>query len=691
MNKTMKILLAAVAASLGGVMQTFADADAASVTVEFALGRICADGSSVDGKMSLGYAPTETRNAVVAIGDEVLLNAAEAGHWTWTAQTAGTYAVSHAVGDDAMTASYVVTNGYAKVEEGPNPPMEVVEGIVLSTSAISVGASKKTTIVKVSGSGDWTAETSAEWLSLSAASGTGSKNLAVSAAENGSAEARVGYVYVAGRTLTVTQAGRSGVTVADVVAAECAGDEISLDVSVSDATTTWSARSECAWIAVSPQDGTGSGLVTLQVLPWNNAVPRVGTVTVAGQTVTVTQAAAQFDCLAGMGTNVVANGEAGTLDIRATQGIVWSATSDAAWLYVAEGGVARRGNGTVAWTAQPQDTTERRTATITVTAGALDGAKVLTFTVTQSAATVDLSATNASVVAQGETVEIDVVTASGVSWSITDVPEWITLDGESERTGASAVKMSVSANEAFEMRLATVQIAGQEFIVTQNAAKIEIEGGLRRVCPIEGADLTIAVRVDVASAPWTVEISEEAKDNWVFFLGDETITGDGTFDLYVAEAKDGTTLPRTATVTVGNVVLRITQDEGVIVTPADGSVPFAIPTSWFAQYPTLGGSTVAEWQTIAEDNGVKALPVWQDYVAGTDPTNALSKFTAKIEMKDGAPVVTWSPALNGEGVREGARVYRVWGKANLGDAAWCEVSDSNESAYRFFRVTVEMP
>ena len=78
-------------------------------------------------------------------------------------------------------------------------------------------------------------------------------------------------------------------------------------------------------------------------------------------------------------------------------------------------------------------------------------------------------------------------------------------------------------------------------------------------------------------------------------------------------------------------------------------------------------------------------------MAGTDPTNALSKFTAKIVMKDGSPVVTWSPALNGEGVREGARTYRVWGKANLGDASWSEVSDSNESAYRFFRVTVEMP
>ena len=30
----------------------------------------------------------------------------------------------------------------------------------------------------------------------------------------------------------------------------------------------------------------------------------------------------------------------------------------------------------------------------------------------------------------------------------------------------------------------------------------------------------------------------------------------------------------------------------------------------------------------------------RDYVAGTDPTNGQSKFTAKIEMKDGETVVT---------------------------------------------------
>ena len=50
-----------------------------------------------------------------------------------------------------------------------------------------------------------------------------------------------------------------------------------------------------------------------------------------------------------------------------------------------------------------------------------------------------------------------------------------------------------------------------------------------------------------------------------------------------------------------------------------------------------------------------------------------------------------SPALNGEGVRESLRTYRVWGKANLDDEKWSEAGAGGESAYRFFRVTVEMP
>lgn len=60
-------------------------------------------------------------------------------------------------------------------------------------------------------------------------------------------------------------------------------------------------------------------------------------------------------------------------------------------------------------------------------------------------------------------------------------------------------------------------------------------------------------------------------------------------------------------------------------------------------------------------------------------------------ISDGVPAVRWNPALNGEGVREGVRRYRVYGKESLTDEAWREVSEGEESKFHFFRITVEMP
>ena len=63
----------------------------------------------------------------------------------------------------------------------------------------------------------------------------------------------------------------------------------------------------------------------------------------------------------------------------------------------------------------------------------------------------------------------------------------------------------------------------------------------------------------------------------------------------------------------------------------------------------------------------RALQVWQDYVAGTDPTNAASVFTSGIEIVGGVPQVTWAPNLNTNSV---VRSYTIWGKESLTDAAW---------------------
>ena len=128
--------------------------------------------------------------------------------------------------------------------------------------------------------------------------------------------------------------------------------------------------------------------------------------------------------------------------------------------------------------------------------------------------------------------------------------------------------------------------------------------------------------------------------------------------------------------------------------PADGSgytltTPEPVPYAWLDAY-RLGVGTDYETAGNAASGkmqGGRALQVWQDYVAGTDPTNLASRFTAKIEMLDGVPIVTWVPDLNENGSKS-ERLYKVYGKENLTDAAWAYPTNS---LHRFFKVTVEMP
>ena len=118
------------------------------------------------------------------------------------------------------------------------------------------------------------------------------------------------------------------------------------------------------------------------------------------------------------------------------------------------------------------------------------------------------------------------------------------------------------------------------------------------------------------------------------------------------------------------------------------TTPEEVPYSYFDNdYPSLlaeyGGDYEAAALATAANGHNK---VWECFVAGISPTNATSVFTAKINMVDGAPVVSWEPDLNTSGV---IRAYKVYGKETLeGGGEW---QYPTNSLHRFFKVDVEMP
>ena len=116
-----------------------------------------------------------------------------------------------------------------------------------------------------------------------------------------------------------------------------------------------------------------------------------------------------------------------------------------------------------------------------------------------------------------------------------------------------------------------------------------------------------------------------------------------------------------------------------------------VPYSWLGKYHlTVDGTTpllAMGALTGKKDSSGRALTAMDDYVAGTDPTNETSLFEAKIEMRDGVPVVAWEPDLNENGTKL-ERLYKVYGKESLTDSEWAYPTNS---FHRFFKVTVEMP
>ena len=138
----------------------------------------------------------------------------------------------------------------------------------------------------------WTAVSAANWITISSgASGTGFGWTTISIEPNTSAGPRTGTLMVAGQTVSVSQEGGSCPSTVSPTSVSIGPLSTSRTLSVVSGTLcSWSATSSAAWITVT-NAGTGSGAspVTFSVTANPEAFPRTGTLTVAGQSVTVTQ------------------------------------------------------------------------------------------------------------------------------------------------------------------------------------------------------------------------------------------------------------------------------------------------------------------------------------------------------------------------------------------------------------------
>jgi hypothetical protein len=143
----------------------------------------------------------------------------------------------------------------------------------------------------------------------------------------------------------------------------------------------WAVSGLPSWITVSgASSGTGSATVTLVVAP-NSGAALSATISIAGVSVTINQAAAASACTYAIspgGQAFTAAGGTGTINITAGAGCPWTAASAASWITITGVGTGS-GNGSVTFQAAP-NTGADRSGSVTV-AG-------LSFTVEEAAASI---------------------------------------------------------------------------------------------------------------------------------------------------------------------------------------------------------------------------------------------------------------------------------------------------------------
>ena len=222
----------------------------------------------------------------------------------------------------------------------------------------------------------WTAVSNSSWIAVTSGPGGTGNGTATFRVDQNSGGSRSGTLTIGGRTFTVTQSASCSFSIDPTSYSAPASGGSGNTVAVSaPAGCAWTAANAPSWIAVtSGASGTGAGTVTFTVNR-NDGGARTASMTVAGQTFTVSQAGACTYSIDPTRLTVDRRGvKDGTVTVTTAAGCSWTAVSSANWIDIKS---ADRGAGSsVVKFLVDENKGDARTGTMTI-AGR-------TFTVEQS-------------------------------------------------------------------------------------------------------------------------------------------------------------------------------------------------------------------------------------------------------------------------------------------------------------------
>ena len=333
-----------------------------------------------------------------------------------------------------------------------------------------------------------------------------------------------------------------------------AGGSSNIVISANGTNCAWTAVSNSGFIQITGgSSGAGNGIVTYTVAANTNTLTQTGSITAAGQTYTITEAAPSCNVApTSTTTNFSAAGGSGTVDVAANgTNCAWTAVSHSSLITITAGS-SGTGNGVVSYTVAPNIQSFSRGGTMTV-AGQ-------TFTVTQAAnlgpnCQITLSTTTLHLRARGGNKTVRVKTGSAnCDWSAASNDPFITITSSLNSTGNGTVRFTVPGNTNATPISGTMTIAGQTVTVNQDAGGCAFSLSPRtgRIKAAGGPGV-IRVRPSLNDCAWSA-VSDNA---FITIVGNTNGVGRGSVGYSVAP--NTSTTPLTGSITVGGQTFTLTE------------------------------------------------------------------------------------------------------------------------------------
>jgi hypothetical protein len=463
----------------------------------------------------------------------------------------------------------------------------------------------------------WTATTPVTWITItSGSSGSGNGMVNYTVAANTSSQTLTATMTIAGQPFMVSVAPPS-------CTYSIAPQNQSFPASGGGSTVTVTAGAGCAWTAsssvqwitittISSTCGTGvcgNGQITYSVAPNAVTQQRQGTMTIAGQTYTVTQAAACAFSFTPTSLNFPSGGATESFSFTMTgTSCTWTVTSADPWITVNAPTSGSGTGGMISLTVGQNPNSVGRSGSITI-----NGA--VTYPVTQDASVCGFQVTPTMInVPQGGGTfnnTLNVATGSNCSWTACGNVSWILIPGGNGCpvgfTGSSAVPLTVNANTGTGTRQAQMTIAGVTVTVTQPGLCGYSLSSSGQSFTASGGTGSFNVLTQTGCA-WTAAVSNNTP--WITITAGSSGSGNGTVSYSVAANTSGT---RSGSITAAGQTFTITQSGST-------ACPTVSTFSGTGVYGYLEGNpTTAQWAdptmvaTAKEPAGANAV-----FIADTD-------------------------------------------------------------------------